>query len=132
MINLKIFGGCIMKRIITIALVLTLVAGSIFAQNLRRGNHDGTGICPGCPYEAENNSQAKEMTVRVTVDGSGRITRIVVRSHGDTDAYMTAVQGQIIPAMIEKQSADVDVIATATHSSNGIKAAVRDALNKAR
>jgi uncharacterized protein with FMN-binding domain len=110
-----------MKRIIIFTLVLLFIAGSVFAQQLKRGNHDGTGQGHEGP-----------VTVRVSIDGNGKITRIVVRDHKDTDAFMTAAQSQIIPVMIEKQSADVDVIAGATGSSDGIKAAVKDALNKAR
>jgi uncharacterized protein with FMN-binding domain len=121
-----------MKKILLFALLLTLAASMIFAQTLRRGNHEGTGSCHGCAYETEEKSTAKPMTVRVTIDRSGKITAINVRSHGDTDAFLIAVQNTLIPAMIAANSAEVDVIATATHSSNGLKAAVQDAINKAR
>ena len=48
----------------------------------------------------------------------------------DSGAYFAMAQ-DVIPDIIEKQSADVDTISGATFSSTGIRDAARQALEKA-
>ena len=112
-----------MKRIIAIVLLLVLVAGAgtLFAQQrLRNGTYTGKG-----------EGYLGELTVTVTVARS-RISAIVVTETKDTAAFVTMVTNQMVPAMIEKQSADVDIVVGATKTAEALKQAVEDALTRAR
>lgn len=83
------------------------------------GIYDGTAEGFGGP-----------ITVNVTVsDGNISEINIVSADHED-GAYLTMAQ-DIIPVILEKQSADVDTVSGATFSSTGIRDAVRQALEKA-
>jgi uncharacterized protein with FMN-binding domain len=71
------------------------------------------------------------MTVTVTVKG-GKITDIVLEDgHAETPGIFDLAVEQVIPAIIEAQSTDVDSATGASMSSEGIKEAVEDALSKA-
>ena len=110
-----------MKKLIIAVLLIALVVGGVFAQQrFRRGTYTATAQ----GYEGP-------ITVSVTVNAS-RITAIVVDSHGDTGAFANMVFQTLIPAMIEAQSTDVDVLSGATGTSTGLKAAVQDAIDQAR
>ena len=54
----------------------------------------------------------------------------ITSAENEDGAYLTMAE-EIIPAIIEAQSADVDTISGATFSSTGIKDAVAQALEKA-
>jgi len=110
-----------MKKIFAIVLLSALVVGVAFAQTYRRGNHDGTGTGYHGP-----------LTVRVAIDGNNRITGITIRNHRDTDGFVNMVVQQLIPRIIQAQSPDVDGVTGATATANGVKEAVRNALNSAR
>ena len=110
-----------MKKAIIAILVLVLVAGAVFAQQrLRNGSYTATAD----GYEGP-------LTVTVTVSRA-RISAITISEHSDTQAYVTMVTNTMIPAMIEAQSAEVDALAGATGTSNGVKQAVQDAIDQAR
>lgn len=81
-------------------------------------------------YSGEAEGFGGTVAVDVTVT-EGRIADIAVTSAEHEDgAYLTMAE-DIIPAIIENQSADVDTISGATFSSTGIKNAVIQALEKA-
>ena len=80
-------------------------------------------------YIGEANGFAGPIKVKVTMDGD-KIAKIDVLSHGDTPGICDKAFGTIPQAIIDAQSADVDVAAGATFSSQGIMAAVKDALSK--
>ena len=67
--------------------------------------------------------------VKVTMDGD-KIAKIDVLSHGDTPGISDKAFSTIPQAIIDAQSTQVDVAAGATFSSQGIMAAVEDALSK--
>lgn len=69
------------------------------------------------------------ITVEVTVKNH-KITAIDVKSENDTPNFFSRAKNGVIPAIIEKQSTDVDVVSGATYSSNGIKNAVKNALGQ--
>jgi uncharacterized protein with FMN-binding domain len=70
------------------------------------------------------------LQVEVTIENS-KITDIEIGSNNETPRY-TARPFNIIPQeIIEAQSTDVDTISGATRTSDGIIAAVEDALNQA-
>ena len=68
-----------------------------------------------------------EVKVKVTMDGD-KIAKIDVLSHSETSGISDPAFEQIPAAIIEKQSADVDVVAGATKTSEALIAAVKDAL----
>ena len=72
-----------------------------------------------------------QLSMNVTVD-ENQIVSIEVNDHNrDTITIFNAAVDKLIPRILEAQSLDVDGITGATGSSNGIKAAVADALTQA-
>ena len=70
------------------------------------------------------------ITVLVTVE-NGTIGEIEITSaDGEDKAYLSMAE-DIIPKIIEAQSADVDTVSGATFSSTGIRDAVSEALKQA-
>ena len=67
---------------------------------------------------------------KVTVEG-GSITDISIISAEKEDGAYLSMAEDIIPKIIDAQSADVDTISGATFSSTGIKNAVTQALEEA-
>ncbi|NLM40653.1 MAG: FMN-binding protein [Firmicutes bacterium] len=68
-----------------------------------------------------------ELTVSVTLAG-GSMTAVEVTSHNDTPFIADPAIKTLTKAIVEKQSADVDVVSGATFTSNGVMNAVKDAL----
>ena len=80
-------------------------------------------------YIGEANGFGGPIKVKVTMDGD-KIAKIDVLSHGDTPGICDKAFAAIPQAIIDAQSTQVDVAAGATFSSQGIMAAVEDALSK--
>ena len=78
----------------------------------------GTGIADG-------------LTVKVTVE-NGQMTAIEILAHNETKGISDAAIEQMPNRILEAQSVDVDGVSGATSTSNGIKAAVADALSQAK
>ena len=70
------------------------------------------------------------ITVEVTMDGDD-ITAVTVTSNSETPSIAAAALEQIPAAIVEADSADVDIVAGATYTSNGIINAVKAALESA-
>ena len=69
--------------------------------------------------------------VKVTISG-GKITAIDIVKTKDDEEYFFDAQKKVIPEILEKQSTDVDAVAGATTSSEGICHAVEKALEEAK
>ena len=67
--------------------------------------------------------------VKVTISG-GKITAIDIVKTKDDEEYFFDAQKKVIPEILEKQSTDVDAVAGATTSSEGICHAVEKALEE--
>ena len=80
-------------------------------------------------YNGSASGYGGEIRVKVTVS-NGKISDIKVESHSETPEYYDRCSG-IIPNIILSQSTNVDGVSGATFTSNGIKAAVADALKSA-
>ena len=80
-------------------------------------------------YNGSASGYGGEIRVKVTVS-NGKISDIKVESHSETPEYYDRCYG-IIPSIISSQSTNVDGVSGATFTSNGIKAAVADALKSA-
>ena len=111
-----------MKRFLCVAcaliLALSLTGAAAFAEGLTDGVYEGTG-----------NGFGGEIRVSVTVEG-GQIAAVDVLSHSDTAGICDPALEQVPAAIVENQSADVDAASGATLTSNGIMAAVKNALGQ--
>lgn len=88
------------------------------------------GSYPDGVYEGTGQGFGGEITVSVTVS-DGNISSVeIVSAEKEDGAYLTMAQ-DIIPAILEAQSAEVDTVSGATFSSTGIRDAVAQALEKA-
>ena len=80
-------------------------------------------------YTAEATGFEGQITVQVTV-AEDKITDITILSAEDEEEYLSQAK-QVIPAILEGQSPNVDAVSGATYSSTGILNAVKLALEKA-
>ena len=80
-------------------------------------------------YTAEAMGFEGQITVQVTV-AEDKITDITLLSAEDEEEYLARAR-QVIPAILEGQSPNVDAVSGATYSSTGILNAVKLALAKA-
>ena len=80
-------------------------------------------------YTAEAMGFEGQITVQVTV-AEDKITNITILSAEDEEEYLSRSK-QVIPAILEGQSPNVDTVSGATYSSTGILNAVKLALAKA-
>ncbi len=91
---------------------------------------DIKGTYPDGRWEGGAKGFGGMITVLVTVE-NGTISEIEITSaDGEDKAYLSMAQ-DIIPKIIEAQSADVDTVSGATFSSTGIRDAVSEALKQA-
>ena len=106
-----------MKKILSIALIaVMLLSIAAFAQaDTLTGKAKGFG---------------GELTVTVTTDAD-KITAVTVDSHNETPNIGTNAIDQLPAKIVEANSADVDVVANATVTSNAIIAAVKNAMDPA-
>ncbi|WAW15013.1 FMN-binding protein [Peptostreptococcus equinus] len=89
-------------------------------SKIRDGIYEGVGL----GYE---NRQTK---VKVRIEKQ-KITNIDIVSTGDDEPFFSNAKSKVINSIIEKNSPAVDIVSRATFSSNGIKSAVKNALEKA-
>ena len=80
-------------------------------------------------YTAEAMGFEGRITVQITV-AEDKITEITLLSAEDEEEYLSRAK-QVIPAILEGQSPNVDAVSGATYSSTGILNAVKLALAKA-
>lgn len=108
------------KVFLSLLLVLALMIGMVPAvaeTALTDGTYTGTG-----------KGMHSNIAVTVTVEG-GAITSVTVDSHDETPGVSDPAIEQIPAAIVEAGSTDVDAVAGATLTSNGIIEAVNNALN---
>ena len=91
---------------------------------------DIKGTYPDGRWEGRAKGFGGMITVLVTVE-NGTISEIEITSaDGEDKAYLSMAE-DIIPKIIEAQSADVDTVSGAMFSSTGIRDAVSEALKQA-
>ena len=107
--------------------------GSQAEENTANGgtqNADSAGKYKDGTWQGSADGFGGDIAVDVTVSG-GEITSVDITSaDGEDSAYLTMAK-DIIPEIIDAQSAEVDTISGATFSSTGIKNAVAQALEGA-
>ena len=80
-------------------------------------------------YYGSSRGFGGKLTVCVKIK-DGKIAKITIVENSETPSYLAKAK-MIIPAMVKKQTTNVDAVSGATYSSNGIIGAVRNALKKA-
>ncbi len=88
------------------------------------------GIYKDGVYSGEAEGFGGMISLEVTVENE-MISKIEIVSADKEDGAYLAMAEDIIPSIIESQSAEVDTISGATFSSTGIKNAAIEALKKA-
>ena len=89
-----------------------------FTDGLNDGEYEGTADGYGGP-----------ITVRITIK-DGKLTDIVIVSHSETPEYFDKANA-VINEILKSGSVNVDAVSGATITSNAIKKAVAEALQKA-
>lgn len=124
----------IFSTVISMGLALSLIgctaagggAASTDKTSTAKADHSFT---PGT-YSGVALGNGGIVTVNVTVDEKA-ITDVSVDAPDETEGIGTLAINEIPPAIIAAQSADVDVVATATITSDAIKLAAQQAIDKA-
>jgi uncharacterized protein with FMN-binding domain len=78
-------------------------------------------------FEGTARGHNAPLKVKVTIK-DGKIKEIIVLEHKETPGISDAAFKQVIPAMIEKQSVEVDAVAGASVTSKALMEAVKNAL----
>lgn len=90
----------------------------------------GAGQYKDGTYEGSAQGFGGPIVVNVTISG-GRIASVTVTDHkGESTSYYSMAES-LAQTIVDRQSADVDVVTGATLSSNGIIGAAKEALKKA-
>ncbi|WP_314032829.1 FMN-binding protein, partial [Mogibacterium timidum] len=94
------------------------IGSEVSTEDLKDGEYEGTATGYGGP-----------LTVRITIK-DGKLTDIKVVSHTETPEYFSRASA-VIGKILRSGNVNVDSVSGATISSNAIKKAVADALQKA-
>jgi uncharacterized protein with FMN-binding domain len=99
--------------------------GSASTSNSSKGQYrDGT-------YTGSGQGFGGTTKISVTI-ANGKITSVNTISNQDTSQYYKRAIGTITNSVISRQSGSVDTVSGATHSSDGIIEAVKNALSQAK
>ncbi len=112
-----------MKKLLATLLALLLMCGTLLAT--------AESYTPGT-YTAASTGNNVDVPVEVqaTFDENG-MTNIQVVSHAETPGLGDKAFETLIPAMLEKQTVEVDVYTGATNSSHALMDAVKDCMAQA-
>lgn len=113
-------------------------AGDKVSANSSNGSSDSqadansaSGAYKDGEYLGKASAYNGNVEVKVTISG-GKMTAIDIVKTKDDEDYFFDAQKKVIPEILEKQSTDVDAVAGATTSSEGIAHAVEKALEQAK
>lgn len=96
---------------------------AVTEKTLSGSYRDGTYLGTGAGYGGE-------IQVQVTIQNNAITALKVLQAKEETPSFLTKAEG-VLPAILEQQTTEVDVVAGATYSSRGILSAVADALSQA-
>ncbi|MCR8642323.1 FMN-binding protein [Paenibacillus sp. N1-5-1-14] len=83
-------------------------------------------------YEGKGDGNESEVVVSVNVS-KGKIDKIDIVNHGETESMMVGVKDNTIPDIIKKQTTDgIDALAGATKSSQAVLDAVKQVIEQAK
>ena len=106
--------------------------GSAETEEEKKGSAESaSGAYKDGEYLGKASAYNGNVEVKVTISG-GKITAIDIVKTKDDEEYFFDAQKKVIPEILEKQSTDVDAVAGATTSSEGIAHAVQKALEQAK
>jgi len=121
--------------ILAAAFVIASGAACSGASGAKNPGANGSGSSAGMyipgTYEGSGEGYEGIITVAVTVS-ENKITRIEVLEHGETPGFSTAAFEEVIGAIIDFNSTEVDALSGASETSGGLLQAVNEALEKAR
>ncbi len=127
-----ILGCATAPSLMEIPARLELVPAALAAETTPSGETEDAlpqaeGDYPDGVYTGTGTGYGGQIKVSVTVE-NGQITKIdILSAPGETAQFFTRAKG-VIDLILAAQTWEVDGISGATYSSNGIKAAVRNAL----
>ncbi|MEG0452628.1 MAG: FMN-binding protein [Coprobacillus sp.] len=114
-----------MKKIGLLILALLLTGCTSTSEETKKTTYkDGT-------YTTKANGYGGEFSVETTISAD-KITDVVVKEHNETPSIGGVALEQLIGNMKSKNTYDVDVISGATKTSQGLKDAVKEALDNAK
>lgn len=120
----------ILSGILVMGLVLSLAGCKESDEPVTpEGNGDSQTYTAG-KYNGVGSGHNGDITVEVEVSGS-EILSVDVTDHSETEGISDPAMDKIPSAITLDQTLNVDVVSGATNSSNGILAAVADAIEKA-
>lgn len=118
-----------MKKYISMILVVVLLATVLVGCGNKGTGDDNTGYTDGT-YTGEAEGMAP-LSVSVTIT-DGKISEVEVTEQNETPGYSEDALAQIPDAIVDKNSTEVEAVSGATTTSNAIKEAVDNALEKAK
>ena len=101
------------------------------SSNSQADANSASGAYKDGEYFGKASAYNGNVEVKVTISG-GKMTAIDIVKTKDDEDYFFDAQKKVIPEILEKQSTDVDAVAGATTSSEGIAHAVQKALEQAK
>ena len=101
------------------------------SSNSQADANSASGAYKDGEYLGKASAYNGNVEVKVTISG-GKMTAIDIVKTKDDEDYFFDAQKKVIPEILEKQSTDVDAVAGATTSSEGIAHAVEKALQQAK
>ena len=107
------------KATIFLLILILFFTISISAQDLSDGVYKGTG-----------EGMHGEMVIQIEIE-TGEITELEVLEHSETPTIAETAIEKVKEKILENQNWDVDTVAGATYTSDGIKEGVKEALAKA-
>ena len=112
--------------------IITAVAQAQTAENIKNAASSSTrGIyLKDGTFTGTAQGYGGITTVEVTVT-NGYITDVVVVDTLDDEPYIQNVEANLIPDLVNQQTTTIDVVTSASYSSNGVRFAVRNALRQA-
>ena len=114
-----------------VALLLSLTTMLTMSGCSSSSTSDSTSSSVAGTYEGTGEGRNGDIKVAVTLDEEGKITNIEVEEQSETEGVGTPAFDKLIPEMVEGNTVAVDTMATATLTSEGLIAAVKDALTNA-
>ena len=101
------------------------------SSDSQAGANSASGAYQDGEYLGKASAYNGNVEVKVIISG-GKMTAIDIVKTKDDEDYFFDAQKKVIPEILEKQSTDVDAVAGATTSSEGIAHAVQKALEQAK
>ena len=122
-------------RGIVLALVLFICVNAILLNHPLSSSSglypaEGRGSYEDGVYEGSGRGYRGDIKLSLTVE-KGYITAAEILDTRDDQSYVKSAAGEILPAIISSQSAEVDAVSGATYSSKGLIEAAAKALEKA-